>query len=332
MMIENLLRKLVTIESPSGKEERLVSFLMDYLKNEGFRAVVQEEKLENINIKNIIVNPDSELWIVTHMDTVPIKSEYSFDGKYAYGTGVCDPKGSIASILTALKKIKKLNIGLAFLSDEEEGGKGSEILLKDYRLDKAIVMEPTTLKIANRHYGCFEIEVTVSGTPIHASVPHEGDNAIEKSLRMIDELRKTKYSFSVLEIGGGGNIYVIPDKCKTRLDFIFPPEISIGVLKEIILPIAERYGDVSIVEEWNGFIAENFPLLEHALKKAGIGVRYTEMPSWTDAINLKNSGCKVVVWGPGELKYCHTPNERVEIGEIEKAAEVIFNLNDKIGN
>ncbi|HID42291.1 MAG TPA: M20/M25/M40 family metallo-hydrolase [Archaeoglobaceae archaeon] len=323
MMIVELLGKLVTIESLSRREDRLVAFLVDFLKNEGLKAVIQEGE-----VKNLIVNPDADLWMVTHMDTVRIKRNYFFDGKFAYGTGVCDPKGSIVSILNAVKRIKKFNLGLAFLSDEEESGKGSEILINEYIPKKTIVMEPTSLRIANKNYGCFEIEVDVKGFSVHASIPEEGDNAIEKTFGLINELAKTGIKFSVLEIKGGSDEYTIPDRCKVRFDFIFPPDKSVKELKEIVLPIAEKYGEFRVLEEYDGFLTEDFSVLEESIIKAGLEVKYAEMPSWTDAIHLRRAGSDVVVWGPGELKYCHTFNERIEVREIEKASEVIVNLND----
>ena len=67
--------------------------------------------------------------------------------------------------------------------------------------------------------------------------------------------------------------------------------------------------------------------LEAALKKAGVKVEYTEMKSWTDALNLKEK-FDVVVWGPGELPFCHTAEEKIKIEKIKKAYEVLINLRN----
>jgi acetylornithine deacetylase len=50
------------------------------------------------------------------------------------------------------------------------------------------------------------------------------------------------------------------------------------------------------------------------------------MKSWTDALNLKER-FDVVVWGPGNLEFCHTKEEKVKIEEIKKAIEVLISLN-----
>jgi acetylornithine deacetylase/succinyl-diaminopimelate desuccinylase-like protein len=112
-----------------------------------------------------------------------------------------------------------------------------------------------------------------------------------------------------------------------RLDFIFPPGVRADNLRNRVLQITERYGNTEVIEEYDGFTAERPIHLERALKKAGVEVRYTEMYSWTDALHLKKAGCNAVVWGPGELSYCHTAMERIAIDEILKASNVIVNLN-----
>lgn len=325
MQAIDLLRKLVEIPSPSGREDEIVEFLANLLDEMGFDIIIQENE-----VKNIIVNPEASTWIATHMDTVQIKSQFHFDGVYAYGTGVCDAKGNIAAILLALDKIDKLNLGIALFSDEEESGKGSRLFLSEYVPENVIVMEPTSLKIANYHYGSLEVVVEITGVSAHGSLPEYGDNAIEKAFRFVEEIKSIDFTgkFSVQEIAGGSDEYMIPDFCKLRLDFVFPPDVKAAELRDKVVHIAEKYGNAEVLEEYNGFIEESLNILEKALRKSGVGVEYAEMHSWTDAINLKNAGCRVVVWGPGELHHCHTERERVAIDEIVKAADVIVNLNE----
>jgi len=315
----SLLEKLVNIESPSGREEEIASFLSSYLKKLGLR--VKDDY-------NVVANPEVDFWIVTHMDTVAPKAKFKFDGKYAYGTGVCDAKGSIAAILLALEKLKKPKFGVAFLRDEEETGMGSELFAREFS-GKAIVMEPTSLKIAIENYGVLEIDVKVKGKQAHGATPESGENAIRKAIEMIERLG-TLHNFTILKMKGGSDEYVIPDSCELRLDFLLKPKENVLELKKKVLDLTSMYGDVEVLEESEGFISDGEAkfMLEAAMKAAGLRVDYTVMPSWTDAINLRNAGWDVVVWGPGELVYCHTPLERIAIKEIEEASKVIVALNE----
>jgi len=321
-MMINLLRKLAEIESPSGGEDELASFLVSHIKGLGLKTEFEY---------NVVVNPDADFWIVTHMDTVSPRAEFRFDGSYAYGTGVCDAKGSIAAILLALEEIEELKLGIAFLREEEETGKGSEKFVKEYS-GKAVVMEPTSLKIAAVHYGTFEVSVKVKGKPVHGSMPEYGENAIEKAVEMVERL-KSIHNLAILKIEGGGDEYIIPDSCEVKLDSLLEPDESASGLRERILSVVAEYGDVEVLEESNGFVSNSSAkdLLETAIREAGFDLEYTVMPSWTDAINFRNAGWDVIVWGPGELAYCHTPLERIAIEEIEKASRVIVCLNELLG-
>jgi len=329
MDVLETLRNLVEIPSPSGEEDRLIEFLMDTFTEMGYEPITIEKE----GVRDIVLNPEAEVWVVTHLDTVPIKRGFSFDGVYAYGTGVCDTKGSITSILLALNEVKELKLGIALLSDEEEGGKGSEIFVESFEPRKAIVMEPTSLKIANVHYGSLEIVAEFKGVSSHGSMPEFGRNAIDLAIDAIIKLKRTinePVKFFVQEIKGGGDEYKIPDRCSLRIDFVFPPSVKLSDLKKTVLDLLEN-AEVRIVEEDEGFVSNDVvSLLENAIKMAGIDVEYGEMPSWTDAINLKKAGWNVVVFGPGELHYCHTERERIAVDEILKAKEILIALNETV--
>jgi len=329
MDVLEILKTLVEIPSPSGKENEIIDYLMNLLAEMKYDPIVHEIG----DVKNIILNPNAEVWIVTHLDTVPIKRKFEFDGVYAYGTGVCDTKGSIVAILLALNELDDLKFGVALLSDEEEGGKGSEILVKYFEPRKAIVMEPTSLKIANVHYGSLEIVAEFNGVPAHGSMPEFGKNAVDIAIDAICKIReaiKPPIEFSIQEIHGGNDEYVIPDHCYFRLDLVFPPEVSSSNVKSAVLRILnEFYAKVRIEEIADGFVSsdEVCSLLESAIENVGLNAEYGAMPSWTDAINLKSAGWDVVVFGPGELQFCHTERERIAIDEIVKAKDVLKALN-----
>jgi len=318
MSVLSTLRELVEIRSESGKEDRIIEYIVERLKD--FDPLIFEKN----NVKNVLINHDADLWIVTHIDTVPIKRKFEFDGVYAYGTGCCDAKASITAIILALEEIEDLKFGVALLSDEEEGGMGSKVIAEEFKSKRAIVMEPTELKIANRHYGSLEIDVEVFGESAHGAF--RGVNAIEKAIDLISSFRG--YDVLIQRIEGGSFDYVVPDRCFVRLDFLIPPEIDLDEFKsEIINKLkGTKY---SIVESSEGFLSgEICRILEKAIERAGLNVEYTEMRSWTDAVNLKEQGWDVVVFGPGELHLCHTERERIRLDDVLKAKDVLIALND----
>ncbi len=315
MKLINLLRDLVEINSESRREDEIVGYVTEFLEDLGYSPKVEEK-----NVKNVVLEGKGDLWLVTHLDTTKVLSDFSFDGVYCYGTGVCDAKASVAAILSAVEESDEFVLNVAFLSDEEEGGRGSEHFARR-RKGRAIIMEPTELKIAEAQYGSVEIAVNVEGKPSHGAFPDFGVSAIEKAFELYEKIRNLWSSFSIQEIRGGDDSYAIPESCYIRLAFVFPPEISSKDVLDKILKVAESYGSVEVVEFWDGFYCDDIPELSSLVTEK------TVMKSWTDAANLKAEGWKVTIWGPGELEFCHTKYERVKLSEVERAKEIIKRLN-----
>lgn len=318
--VVSTLRELVEIKSESKKEDDIVEYLVERLQE--FNPNVFEKY-----VKNVLINQDAKFWVVTHLDTVPFKRSFEFDGVYAYGTGCCDAKASLTAIILALEDLDDLNFGVALLSDEEEDGLGSKAIAEHFNPRKAVVMEPTELKIANRHYGSLEIDVEVLGESMHGAYPEMGINAIEKAMEMISNMKSNMKSIGnvlIQRIEGGSSEYVVPGRCSIRLEFTFPPEVDV---EDVELRVREIFENFVVVERARGFV-DDLPTVERAVEMSGLPVKYTEMRSWTDAVNLKVAGWNVVVFGPGELHLCHTEKERIRVEDIVKTKEVLLNLND----
>uniref|UniRef100_A0A7J2TK13 M20/M25/M40 family metallo-hydrolase n=1 Tax=Archaeoglobus fulgidus TaxID=2234 RepID=A0A7J2TK13_ARCFL len=308
-----LLKKLAEIESPSGKEKELKEFVRNYLEEHGY-AVVENELF-------LLANRKSDLLVSTHLDTVKTKAKFRIEGNYAFGTGVADAKASLAAILEAARK--GVDYSLAFFCEEEETGRGSKAFLDYWDGKYAIVMEPTNLKIASKHLGCIEADLVFRGIPCHASMPEFGVNAIEKALLAYLNLSK-KFKVSILRIDGGSYEYVIPDKCSARFDFLLEP----GELQIAMEELKNLDAEINIIEAVDGFYSKkSAEILARAMELSGITPEYTTMPSWTDACNLAKK-FDVVVWGPGELRYCHTEWEKIDLKQIETAVKVLQRLND----
>ena len=303
-----LLRELVEIESVSGFEGEVRNYIRERIKDFGFKSKVDE-------VGNVVVEGSSDLWFVTHMDTVPIKAEFRHDGEFAYGTGVCDAKGSIAAILDALGRIEELKLNFAFFVDEEEGGTGSKHFSQRYK-GRAVVMEPTDLKIATVQFGSAEVTLNFKGISVHGAYWDKGVNAIEEAIKFVNGL-KGRLNFSVQMIRGGSEEYRIPDECEMRLSFIFDREID----REEFVKVFEGF-DYNVTEFYEPIKCDGIEELERFVKEKTI------MVSWTDAYNLKKSGWKVTIWGPGSLIDCHTEREKVRIADLHKASEIILKVNE----
>ena len=316
-----LLKSLVEIESPYGREDKVARYLLDYLKEMGYDVFMED--------LNVLLNPERDFIIATHFDTVKVVSPFRFDGEYAYGTGVCDAKASVTAILLALERISKPKFGVALFYDEEGEGKGSEAYSRKYKPKMALVMEPTDLTIANVQYGGLEVKIKVEGKAAHGSTPWMGVNAIEECMKLLNKFKKLKnVKISVQQISGGSKEYVIPSECEMRIEFLFRPEVKASSFLNELKNICPEKTKIEVKDIYDGFIShEAAELLRRALEKVGTEIKFSEMPSWNDSINLHSAGCDPVIFGPGKLFHCHTSEERVKLKDIELAAEVLVALN-----
>ncbi|RLF67479.1 MAG: peptidase M20 [Thermoplasmata archaeon] len=319
--VRDLLEVLTRTKSVSGSEDEIASFLENVLEDFGYS--VKREK------NNVLVNPNKNLIVTAHMDTVPIKREFSLDAAYAYGTGSCDDKASITAILEALREIEELNFGIALFYDEEENGTGSMEYAHRYRPKMAVVMEPTSLNVASTHYGSLEVIVRARGISAHGAHPEKGINAIEECIKFYYHVKSIPGIMSSMQmIRGGSDELVIPERCEGRIEVLFPPEIkSRDVIGAIVRGISHTIS-IEIKDSYDGTYSRRVDrLLEKALMSIGLIPKRAVMKSWTDALNLAKVGCDVVVWGPGELYRCHTEKERVSIDEIVIAKRALVALN-----
>jgi succinyl-diaminopimelate desuccinylase len=133
-----------------------------------------------------------------HYDVVPAGGAWrhgdAFGGTlecgWVYGRGAADMKGSMASLLLALRALRatrtlpRCNVEVSFTADEEtDSALGAAWLVQraGLRADYAVVMEGAEGRtICCGHNGVLWFNVTVHGRAAHGSEPQCGINAFEK--------------------------------------------------------------------------------------------------------------------------------------------------------
>jgi succinyl-diaminopimelate desuccinylase len=147
-----------------------------------------------------------------HYDVVPVSGKWkhgspfsgAIDGGWIYGRGTADMKGSIASLLMAMRALRasgvrpRMNVEISFTADEETDsllGTGWLVANAPIKPDYAIVMEGGEGRnVSCGHNGTLWLEVIVHGKPAHGSLPHKGINALEKMaalVRAFDDYKQT---------------------------------------------------------------------------------------------------------------------------------------------
>ncbi|WP_457741850.1 M20/M25/M40 family metallo-hydrolase [Thermococcus sp.] len=342
---KEILLQLLKIPSPSGREDRLMLHIMEFLHKLDYDVKIESDG----EIIDLVVNPKAELFYEVHVDTIPIRAEPFVRGNIIYGTGSSDIKGGAAAILLMLEELRKenkdLNVGIVFVSDEEQGGRGSALFMERYKPKMAVVLEPTDLEVHIAHAGNIEAYFEVDGKEAHGACPESGINAIEETYKMLEELKKlepfkAKGEFfdphiGIQELVCENPVYLIPALCRGRLEARLLPEQEVEDVLDLMDPILDEYTkSYEYTEIWDGYRLEEDDeiviLAKKAMEQTGLD-EFGGMRSWTDAINFMYNGTRTIVFGPGNLDISHTKFERIDVRDVVTASEFLKALNEIYG-
>jgi acetylornithine deacetylase len=352
--LKNLLKDMVDIYSPSGKEEEIVDFTEKYLKKHDLPVRRQEV---DENRFNLIVFPhrknEVELCFVGHLDTVTAHDLEDFGSREENdtisGLGTTDMKAGCAAMIEAfiiLSGSKKPlpPIGLALVVGEEEDSSGAKALIQQYGFPWAVIGEPTSLVPCLGHYGYLEVMLRTEGKRAHSSMPELGHNAIEFMLKLL--LHITEYAvkaphglvYNIRELSGFPGGFVVPDACEAWLDLHLPPNAKIDVLKSELEQLVKSVGDhvnglnarLKFEETYAGYrIAEDRPLigkLKDTYREMSLPWEPQDFRSHSDGSALWAAGVDPIVLGPGRLEAAHTPEESVSFQQVVQASQLYLHL------
>ncbi|WP_456430925.1 M20 family metallopeptidase [Thermosulfuriphilus sp.] len=350
--LKDLIFTLASIPSPSGQEGAILEFIWNRLSALGIPLRRQDVP---DRFYNLLANEarGNRLLITAHVDTVPhwlgVFPPRIRDDRLE-GLGVCDDKAGVAIMVLLLeerlRKKSPLPVTFAFVVDEEREGQGSATLSKEDLPPLAVVLEPTELKLAIAEGGSVEFEIHIRGRSAHGSCHLQGENAIDKAIELVGHLKRLPFLYSEHPLVGPGGLNVeritggdgelrVPDLCTLEIDFRVLPGQETGKIIEEIKEVLESFSGVSYVVK---DVSEPFALAQDSSfvkmfaqayrESLGEEPRFSGMPSWTDAAHLQAAGLEALVFGPGELAPCHTPEEYLDLGQAEKAYKVLDRLID----
>ncbi|MEN6437925.1 MAG: M20/M25/M40 family metallo-hydrolase [Syntrophobacter sp.] len=351
--LRNLLRDLINIYSPTGKEQEIVGFLHGYLKSSG--VPVRLQKIEGTRSNLIVIPPESETVAVMigHLDTVAAYDLEDFgyreeEGRIE-GLGASDMKGGCAAMIEAYlalwrRKGGRPSVALALVVGEEEDGDGTQKLVKHYHFPWALIAEPTNMHPCFSHYGYFEIQLTTVGKRIHASLANPGHNPIEAMLRLI--LRISRYIgekrsdlvYNIRDLSSSRSGFAVPERCDAWLDIHLPPSAPQGEiimeLEEILISEKQESPDFSGSLSFNnvhaGYVLPEKGSFVEVLKKVYSEQQLPWEPqafrSHSDANLLWAAGTKPIILGPGRLEQAHSPDESITFDQVLLASKVYFSM------
>jgi acetylornithine deacetylase len=366
----HVVQDLIRIESINpelagmGSGEYLIAeHIGKYLAAMGLEVHYQEIKPKRVNVigvlkgsgggKTLMLNGHTDTVGISGMDIDPFDPVLQ-DGK-VYGRGSFDMKGGLGAMMMAVKAIRdagkntKGDVILAFVADEEYFSLGTEVLVKEYSADAAILCEPTSLKVCIAHKGFAWIKVEVFGKAAHGSRPDKGIDAIVKAgkfLTRIEELGKgfltqTRHpllgsaSIHASLIKGGSELSTYPDYCLIELERRFIPGESQETIKTEIQAIIDDLGSKDDQFKAKFEVSFSRPPLEvakdheivTALTKAYSKTMkqapdFIGVGGWMDSAILAEAGIPSVIIGPAGEGF-HAATEYVDFASVVTLTKIL---------
>jgi acetylornithine deacetylase len=288
------------------------------------------------------------------------------DGRL-HGRGSVDMKGQLVAGLFALDALGRAGVRLRgdvhlfSVVGEEDGGMGTlAAILRGYRADGAVVMEPTELAVAPAQAGCMNFRVRVPGIAAHGAVREEGVSALEKlfpiyrALEALERERnrrlggdpvfaryRTPFAICVGTVQGGDWASSVPDHVAIEGRYgVAPGEDPEDARKEMAAALAEAAaqdpflaGHPPVLEWWGGrFLAARtdpaHPLVG-SLEGAASAVLARDVPlegmTFGADMGLLANVAQVptVLFGAGDVRRAHRPDEYVDVADLEAQARAL---------
>ena len=287
------------------------------------------------------------------------------DGRL-YGRGAVDMKGGLCCALYAVKAVRDAGVELdgrlivESVVGEEDGGIGTlAAILRGYKANAAIIMEPTELKVAPAQAGSHCFRIRVKGLSAHACVREEGVSALDKFMPIYNALMSLEIKrnsevhdplYSRYRLPIPLNIGVV--KCgswpsSVPEELVFEGRYGIGVDEDVGVAhraFEEAVSNASCADDWlnihppeiewvgGQFNPTRTPMdnsVSTTLAKAyrdttGSQAIYEGVTYGSDMRHLVNIGnIPTVLFGPGDVRLCHRPDENVSIDDLIKAASTL---------
>lgn len=347
----DLLRGMVEVPSPTGREQELAALIRDEMDESGFIT-----RLDDVgNVHGIIKGGHPRVLLCGHMDTVPGQIPVKLKDGILYGRGSVDAKGPLAAIIVAtsqlLREGYKGGLHIVGAVDEEGRGRGVKHILEEgVNTDYAIFGEPTNVNTITIGYrGSLLLNIRVETETGHSSAPWLFDNAIEKAMELWYQI-KNRYvcegnvesrfhstSACLERIRGGGSGSVVPPNCDIQIGIRIPPSIKVDeMIEEVsrtIMDFKSQNTDIEInkdiLDSTEAYIADSRSSLVRSLSQAIWIVRRerVKLIYKTGTGDMNNFGNRidipVVTYGPGDPHLDHTPKEHINIDDYLASIKVI---------
>lgn len=257
----------------------------------------------------------------------------------------------------------KGDVTIAATVGEEDGGLGAlSTVLRGYRADAVLVTEPTELALVTACEGSLVFRITITGRSAHAATRDEGVSALEKFLPIFADLQDferernatlkhplydgfiNKVPVNVGVVRAGNWASTVPEVLEAEVRVGLLPGEDLGDFKRLVIDRIRRAADrdawlrahaPEITFFGGQFIAAETPMdapFCDAIRQAHLAA--TGRPVRTEGVTygadmrhfIAFGGMPCVMYGAGDIKLAHAPDEYLPVAELQTAVRTVANL------
>lgn len=318
-----LARALIDIDSTTGKEGEVATWLASFLRERGY--AVLEQPLTDGRANVIAAAGEPAIAFSTHFDCVPPFFPSRVEGGRLYGRGACDAKGILAVQVAAAERLRaegETRVGLVFVAGEERGSDGAIAANRIASRSRFLVNgEPTENRLGAATRGVYRVRLVATGRAAHSGYPELGESAIEALLGALAALKaaplpedpvlgRTHYTIGLIQGGVAPN--VVPANASAEI--LFRSVGDHAALRDVVSRAVA--GRVAVEE-----VLEVPPVRLRTVEGFETAVfAYTTdipfLPAWGEPLLL----------GPGSIHVAHTDQEHVEIADLARGVDLYVSL------
>jgi acetylornithine deacetylase/succinyl-diaminopimelate desuccinylase family protein len=365
---------LIAIPSafPPGDTAEIAAYAAHRLTRAGYRTEVARRTAGVDNVVASLGSGAPHLVFNAHADTVgvgeralwrtdPLQATVRDGLVFGLGAGNC--KGSMAVQLWLAEEIARAGgprrgtVTFTLVGDEENLGPDGMAFLRTsgkVKPDMLVLGAQTENQLITAERGVLWVAIEARGKAAHAGAPDQGDNAILRMLRIVDQLEHAlagrlagridgpmRSTVNLGMIRGGHNTNVVPSACRVEIDRRLLPGETVDAAYDEIAKLVAATGEpadkvaLERLRGTNGFRAPaNGTLVRNfaaAIQAAtGKPPRFLNATGVSDGRYFADDGIDIVNFGPGSGAQGHAANESVPIDQMVAAAVIQRDLVDRL--
>ena len=355
------LQELIRIPSVTGDEGACARYVEEELRQLGHGPSVEAN-----NVFFETGEGPTCLLLNSHFDTVELGKGWQRDpfggvledGK-VYGRGASDDKGNIAAMLEIARLAKGRKLGgrilFTFTTGEEFGTtleeKGSYLLSKHVRADKALVLEPQfdvkerRLNIIHGCRGIENIKVQIRGKGAHTGYPERGINAVTRAVQVLSKIEQLDFHTVAvpgqkvttvcmpIKIEGGADMFLVPAACEVLIHARTAPEDEklVADVERICREVCGSDFTMTTPYSAPGYVESHEDPLIDLIRKESSAAGYVTETRFAggriDASIFKNvAGIPSFCTGVGDRDQMHLIDEFITVPDFVTCSEILKNI------